>query len=245
MKDEDFADGIYWILHAVNYDLGGGYDTSTGIDYKNDVFETWGFWGHCDCTCTYETREWDWSEQNPHGQDCYQSLIRELGFTYSWESEKANQDQINEEAIKQACSALGIDPSAPGSHVHCTCGNTERWIAWQEEATHDEDCSIRDYGFYHYESGLKVSWYKRVGRSTESSRGMKTLEWFRIVAECIESVRDKDYREVFNAPMEEWRPALGALRLTLTGDADKVDVVRAQHEVEQLTKVLNGVKDGI
>lgn len=42
--------------------------------------------------------------------------------------------------------------------------------------------------------------------------------------------------------VEEWRGPLGALRLTLSGEADKVDVVRAQNEIEELVKVLNGVK---
>lgn len=48
-----------------------------------------------------------------------------------------------------------------------------------------------------------------------------------------------DYFEVFGRYPEVWRVPLGALRLTLTGDPDKVDVVRAQAEVEELVKVLN------
>lgn len=52
-----------------------------------------------------------------------------------------------------------------------------------------------------------------------------------------------DYEYIFGKPAEDWREPLGALRLTLTGDPDKVDVVRAQHEVEELVRVLNGVKE--
>ncbi len=51
--------------------------------------------------------------------------------------------------------------------------------------------------------------------------------------------KDTDYFEVFGAYPEMWRGPLGALRLTLTGDPDKVDVVRAQHEIEELVRVLN------
>ena len=54
---------------------------------------------------------------------------------------------------------------------------------------------------------------------------------------------NKDYRGVFGREPEDWRGPLGALRLTLAGDPDKVDVVRAQHEVEELVRVLNGVKE--
>lgn len=49
-----------------------------------------------------------------------------------------------------------------------------------------------------------------------------------------------DYREIFNRDPEPWRVPLGALRLTLTGDPATVDVVRAQHEVEELVRILNG-----
>lgn len=103
MKDSDFADGIYQILSAIDYVKGGGYDISTGIDYKNDVFETHSFWAHAD-------DDWEEGEDYP--------------------------------------------------------------------------------GFLHYASGLRVDWYKRVGRSTESSKAMKSLDWFKIVVECLESIRD-------------------------------------------------------
>ena len=52
-----------------------------------------------------------------------------------------------------------------------------------------------------------------------------------------------EYSRIFGREPEDWREPLGALRLTLAGDPDKVDVVRAQHEVEELVRVLNGVKE--
>ena len=119
MKDKDFADGIYWILHAINYRLGGGYyDFETGIDYTNDVFETQAFWVHFEDPCRCGVSPWD---DEPH------PLTSECGYTP---------------------------------------------------------------GFRHFESGLEVDWYKRVGRSTKSNKSMKTLDWYRIVVECLESVRD-------------------------------------------------------
>lgn len=192
LSDEDFADGLYQILNVVDWKLGGGYDVSTGIDYRNEVFESFGFWGHCECDCTYETREYDWKEAHPHSLDCYQSLIRDLGFGYSWDTGRDyfEQETLNDEACNQAALALGIDPKAPGSYVHCTCGHTEDYIQWREEAQHDKECSLREYGFYHFESGLKVEWYKRVGRSTKSNMEMKPVDWYKLVVECLESVRD-------------------------------------------------------
>lgn len=192
LENEDFADGIYNILNAVDWRLGGGYDVSTGIDYKNDTFESFGYWSHCECDCTYGTREWNWEETHPHTPECYQALIRDLGFGYSWDTglKYSEQETVNEEACRQAALALGIDPEAPGSYVHCTCGQQEEYVEWRDNSEHDDGCSLRDYGFHHFESGLKVEWYKRVGRSTKSNQSMKPLDWYAIVVECLESVRD-------------------------------------------------------
>ena len=118
MRNEDFADGLYWILHAINYRLGGGYDFETGIDYTNDVFETQAFWAHFEDRCRCGVSAWD-DVPHPLTSEC-------------------------------------------------------RYVP----------------GFHHFESGLKIDWYKRCGRSTESNKGMKTLDWFNIVVECLESVRD-------------------------------------------------------
>ncbi len=59
-----------------------------------------------------------------------------------------------------------------------------------ETREHSDDCELNLPGFYHYESGLTVEWYKRVGRSAESKKSMKSLDWFKVVVECLESVRD-------------------------------------------------------
>lgn len=154
MKDEDFADGVYQILAAVNYKLGGGYDTSCGIDYRNDVFETFSYWAHCECSCSYE----------------------------EWESEI--DEQANARMTKYP--DVPLDRSEWWRLYHMEYENARQG----EEREHDSDCSLEDVGFRHFGSGLEVSWYKRVGRSTGSNKSMKSLDWYKIVVECIESVRD-------------------------------------------------------
>lgn len=114
MRDDDFAEGIYSIMKAADYKLGGGRDIGSGVRYKNEVFETIPF-------------QWDC----PH----------DIGFGYG----------------------------------ECP-----------------DDCLMRMPNFRHFQSGLEVTWYKRVGRSTKSNIGMKDLDWYKIVVECLESVRDDD-----------------------------------------------------
>jgi len=57
MKDGDFSGGLHDLAQVIDHALGGGYDYSTGVDYKNNVFEMWGFWAHCECS-TCERVEW-------------------------------------------------------------------------------------------------------------------------------------------------------------------------------------------
>lgn len=153
MRDEDFADGIYWVLDAINYTKGGGYDFSCGIDYRNDVFETFNFWSHCECSCSYQKWEWDTDAAVEREMEKYDLPAKDSEYWRLWYMEWGNVTQ-------------------------------------GQEPDHDEDCTLEDVGFRHFASGLEVSWYKRVGRSTKSNKSLKTLDWYKIVVECLESVRD-------------------------------------------------------
>lgn len=53
----------------------------------------------------------------------------------------------------------------------------------------EHDCPLVDWHFEHHASGLKVKWYKRIGRSTESNDAIKDLRWYKIVVECLESLK--------------------------------------------------------
>lgn len=204
MKGDDYAEGIYWIMRAIDHREGGGHDASAGIDYHNDVFESFHYWAHEECSCAQEMWEWDVSDRVDERMKAYPDVEE-------WGPEWNRLYQMELKNVTQGSEGPG----------------------------HSSDCSLRDYGFKHFASGLEVSWYKRVGRSMESNKTLTALDWYKIVVECIESVRDHDYREVFKKSPEPWRDPLGSLRLTLTGDPDAVDVKRAQIEVERLVKVLN------
>lgn len=73
------------------------------------------------------------------------------------------------------------------------------------------------------------------------SEGIQAVHAIRALIEEVESYEEG--AAIFDWPQGAWRGPLGALRLTLTGEPEKVDVPRAQHECEQLVKVLNGVKE--
>lgn len=56
-------------------------------------------------------------------------------------------------------------------------------------ADHLENCASSEPQFHHFRTGLEVTWYKRVGRSTKSNKGLTTLDWYRVVVECLESIQ--------------------------------------------------------
>ena len=162
MEGVDFADGIYHLMEAVSYKLGGGYDPSSGINYRNDVFESRNFWMHSECRCHVESAEWD--------------LLTDI------------ETRLSDEGLKEPDGWL-----SPEHKVY--------WKRYDELhaelAPHydlEHDCEIDEPEFRHFASGLEVRWYKRVGRSTESNKSMKALDWYKMLVECIESVRD-DARE--------------------------------------------------
>ena len=78
------------------------------------------------------------------------------------------------------------------SHEDVNCSLTcEERDVWD----HVEDCPRHDSNrwlFRHKESGFKLAWYKRIGRSSEVVGDIypRTLPWYRIVTECLESIRD-------------------------------------------------------
>ena len=165
MEGVDFADGIYHLMEAVSYKLGGGYDPSSGIDYRNEVFESRNFWMHSECGCHVESAEWDL-----------------------------------EEAIDARLSQEGVtEPSVAWDHPDMKAYWKRRYEARDDLAPNynlTHTCEIDEPQFRHFASGLEVRWYKRVGRSTESNMSVKALDWYKMLVECIESVRD-DARETF------------------------------------------------
>lgn len=71
-----------------------------------------------------------------------------------------------------------------------------RTIPFQWDCPHDgfdetcpKDCLAQQPNFKHFASGLEVSWYKRVGRSETSNMELPNLDWYRIIVECLESIK--------------------------------------------------------
>ncbi len=61
-----------------------------------------------------------------------------------------------------------------------------------ENPEHKDGCPPN---FEHYESGLQITWYKHSGRGISANKSeLKALEWFDIIADCVEEIRNYEFR---------------------------------------------------
>lgn len=160
LKDEDFSDGLYNIARVIDYLQGGGNDYGCGVDHSNGVFTMYGYWAHSECDVC-NGRSWDASQEVSTG----------AGFT---------EEEINDFSFHE-----WHDPRYPKDY-------TEQYDAVMNrlESENPHDCPEVEWHFEHPASGLKVKWYKRIGRSTESNTDLTMTQWYTIVLECLESLRE-------------------------------------------------------
>lgn len=155
--------------------LGGEY--GYGQEFDNETFAMFPYWWG-DCTCGFEQREHDWCAVTAHDPDCYQSEL------------ERRMEAAERLSPLDLAPVLAREWGLPefGSAVHCTCGYQKAWEAWRSENDHDPACPIVRPNFEHKPSGLRVHWYKYIGRSMTTNRPISFEEWRAIVRECERSV---------------------------------------------------------
>ena len=155
--------------------LGGEF--GYGEEYKNDVFEMHPFyWG--DCTCGWETLQFDFEDATPHEKHCYQSELK-----------RRNPEDPYTEAAKLA-DEYGIPHQ--GCAIYCDCSykalETQFYI---DHPDHLKGCKITEPNFVHYASGFEVSWYKYIGRGMEVNKDLTLKQWASILEECLLSLKSQ------------------------------------------------------
>ena len=193
-KIEESGDEI-----AVQGILGGTY--GYGAHYKNDVFEMRPFyWG--DCVCDYDTLRNEWEEANPHDDHCYQTLFHNRHYVnyggdggWNFDVKPGHERDENFEdkctCIKDLCEMFHIDPNKPGSHVHCTCWHDIKYPIFLSSISHADHCEMDKPNFLHYKSGIKVEWYKYIGRGMEYDEDIPVETWVNVFKEVLESIGEK------------------------------------------------------
>ena len=154
--------------------LGGEF--GYGEEFKNDVFEMHPFWWG-DCTCGWDEMQYNFEENNPHEEHCYQSELK-----------RRNPESPYTEAAKLA-EERGLPMQ--GSAIHCDCRykalETQFYI---DNPNHMQGCKITEPNFVHYASNFQVSWYKYIGRDMEANKDISLKEWIGVMEECLKSLKN-------------------------------------------------------
>lgn len=168
-------------------EAGGGFFGGTygyGVSFENGVFLM-----HPYCWCEQDACPWCGGCQRdypqvPHDSACYQTRLDALKQTYGrretwgWYVEYKGPNYVAYERDKrQLCRELGQDYEG-GNEVHCDCGALDEMRRQYDSC----DCewhagrgpfrfgaAQRAPNFWHKPSGLRVSWYKYIGRDNEVS----------------------------------------------------------------------------
>jgi hypothetical protein len=172
------------IAHGV---LGGSH--GYGGEFENDVFEMHPFWWG-DCECRFTDLESEWYATHSHSPSCYQSVIRQRGYSTNFEEPYTEREAKNRRVTNEVCAEMGLDPNF-GSAVHCTCSYKTDWAEWVSNNDHDPTCRIVLPNFRHKASGVSVRWYKYIGRGMEVPE-VDRKAWRKIYNECIESLSIED-----------------------------------------------------
>jgi hypothetical protein len=188
--------------------LGGRF--GYGAEWDSAVFEMFPD-GDYDCDCGFDEKDWQWSKDNKHTEDCYQSEYRRLAIAAgadeeggyigrpkhrSWEHWRKTEDGI----YRDLCNKHGFDFKAGGYAGHCTCYHDKAYAEWCKDNKHAPRCVVVRPNFRHKPSGLTVRWYKYIGRDMEVEGSGDVAA---ILAECIADVAAPPFEPyVYKPPTE-------------------------------------------
>jgi len=182
-------------------------------------------------------------EHAPHQEPCYQvrleALKRQYGEKASWSESDywhVPYGSIHEKAYKRAkrklCKEIGCDYEF-GNEMHCTCGVNAAWKARYDACRCDWHLGkgLFRFGaaadapnFWHKPSGLKVRWYKYIGRDMEIE-GADGVEFRAVVDSCLASLGtdlDKAADEYAQAEEKAREDARKAMEFWLSAEGQAV-----------------------
>lgn len=196
---EELADGLRHLTETIctalkreeGYGLGGEF--GYGTEFENEVFAMHQFWwGDCEC---------GWAElscDESHDSGCYQVALstaeKAAGVHWEQKNDFSYDEKGRRREVIYARLITEFDLPKRGCAIHCTCTyDPVRFPAWFQAfkkgpAGHAEDCPVERPHFHHKPTGLKVRWYKWIGRDMEIQGSVDVA---RILAECEESLLNR------------------------------------------------------
>jgi hypothetical protein len=195
------------LMRAGNERSGGllGGEFGYGARYDCDVFAM-----HPYCWCDERECPWcggclneDGFPEPVHSPGCYQTHLEALQQKYGrkgdwgWHVPMGDgRYKAYERAAQTLCARMGL-AFPQGWGAHCTCGAQDAYVALLDAcqcAFHNPSGAFADAGalpsqgaphFWHKPSGVRIWWYKYIGRGME----VRALEGASIISAVREAVR--------------------------------------------------------
>lgn len=160
-----------------------------GLAFENDVFLMQPDYSDLECNCGHEQKADAWHDANPHAPDCYDT-VRTTEFD-KWDAEhpRATYDakqKARSVICRALCDRFGIAwNDGVASYRHCTCGQAERCARYFAENDHAFRCPVALPNFWYKPLDFRVTWYKYIGRDTETNKQLTQSEFGQMWRDCI------------------------------------------------------------
>lgn len=103
----------------------------------------------------------------------------------AWRIASAARQKFENRLYKRLCKKHKL--SHFGCAIHCTCGYAELRRAWCATDSHDLMCPVVRPNFWHKPTGMKVEWYKYIGRDNRVELG-SAASWRDVLEDCLHSI---------------------------------------------------------
>lgn len=157
---------------------------SPGPGFDNGVFQMRTYY-RGDCTCGYDEKELDWSEDHPHSDNCF--YVRRKAFEKKLEDEGVEPYSDKwVQKIDEWARENGWESGFTGSASHCDCPHQQAWKQFASENSHDEECPTVLPNFRR--GSIEIRWYKHIGRGMSINRKVTKEELQEAFRRCRQSL---------------------------------------------------------
>lgn len=145
-------------------------------------------WGGCGRSCGFDAAETEWIETHPHSESCFSTRLSDFESEMETEGGFARYSPQGHAAVLDWVRGQGVEIYGYGAR--CDCGVHEAREAWLAGKGHDPACGAVRPNFEHAPSGLRVDWYKALGRETSTNLVLDDDAFRAIIDECIARVAE-------------------------------------------------------
>lgn len=178
MDARGYTAGLRTIMAALEASGFEHWNIGRGLDYTGEVFSSRTYVDP-ECSCGQEGKEAAWLKGNDHEPACFNARLDKRVQAAGREM----YDDFDADKLEAVQLASEMEVSPAHYATICTCDYWARRKAANLQCT--EECEINLPNFVHHSSGLKIQWYKRIGRGIEVKNGVDARTWSTILAECL------------------------------------------------------------